>query len=78
MVDGLKPAVTPEGRPLAVRAMALLNPPETAVVTVDVPLDPGLTATEVGLAIKVKVGPTVSDTGAVWVTPPPLPEMSTE
>jgi len=40
MLVGLKPAVTPEGMPLAERATALLNPPETAEVIVDVPLLP--------------------------------------
>jgi hypothetical protein len=37
---GLKLAVTPPGSPLAERATALLNPPETAVVMLEVPLDP--------------------------------------
>jgi len=36
MVAGLKVAVTPDGRPLKERATALLNPPETAVVMVEV------------------------------------------
>jgi hypothetical protein len=37
MLVGLNAAVTPVGKPLAERATALLNPPETADVIVDVP-----------------------------------------
>jgi len=40
---GLKLTVTPVGAPLAVRAMAESNPPETAVVIVEEPLDPTTT-----------------------------------
>ena len=56
MVDGLKPAVTPEGRPLADKAMAPLNPPEMAGVMVVVPLAPCCTVTVVGFAESEKVG----------------------
>jgi hypothetical protein len=56
MVDGLKLAVTPEGRPLALSETALLKPPEIAVVMVEVPLDPCTTLTEVGLAVSEKLG----------------------
>ena len=77
MVAGLKLAVTPEGMPLADRAMELLYPPETAAVMVDVPLDPCCTVTEPGLAVSVKLGvepeDTVSEIGVVCVTPPPVP-----
>jgi hypothetical protein len=77
MLDGLKPAVTPEGKPPADRAMALLNPPEIVAVIVDAPLDPGCTVTELGLAVSVKLGVplevTVSATVVVCVTPPPVP-----
>jgi hypothetical protein len=37
---GLNAAVTPEGSPDADRAIAALNPPETAVVMVDLPVLP--------------------------------------
>ncbi len=47
---GLKVTVTPEGSPLAESAIAELKPPETAVVTVHVPVLPAMTATEVGEA----------------------------
>ena len=40
MDDGLKLTVTPVGWPLAVKAIAASNPPETAVVMVEVPLAP--------------------------------------
>ena len=53
---GLKVAVTPEGSPLAVSAIALLKPPEIAVVTVEVPLEPCTTLTAVGLAVIEKLG----------------------
>jgi len=53
---GLKLTVTPVGWPLAVKAIAELKPPETAVVIVEVPLLPCTTETEVGEAEMVKVG----------------------
>jgi len=62
MDAGLKPTVTPVGWPLAVKAIAESNPPETAVVMVEVPLLPCTTETEVGEADMVKAG--------VWVEPP--------
>jgi len=65
--------------PLADKAMALLNPPEGAVVIVVVPLAPGCTETEFGLAVSVKLGvpppETASETVVVWVSPPPVPVM---
>src|SRR4051812_28344467 len=56
---GLKEAVTPAGRPEAESEMALLKPPETAVVIVEVPVPPCATETEVGEAEIVKSGVTV-------------------
>lgn len=53
---GLKPTVTPVGAPVEVSAMAELNPPETAVVIVEVPLLPTTTETDVGDAEMVKAG----------------------
>lgn len=55
MVDGLKAAVTPVGRPLADRATALLNPPDTVDVIVEVPLAPCFTVTDAGLSERAKV-----------------------
>jgi hypothetical protein len=56
MEDGLKLTVTPDGAPDAVRATAELNPPETAVVIVELPLLPAATETAVGDAESVKAG----------------------
>ena len=74
---GLNAAVTPVGRPDAERAIAALNPPETAVVMVDLPVLPCVTETEVGEAESVKAGTgaevTVSEMVAVCVIPPPVP-----
>jgi hypothetical protein len=74
--------VTPEGAPLDDREMALSNPPEMAAVMVDVPLAPGATLTEVGLAVNVKLGEepevTVRETAAVCVMPPPAAVMVME
>jgi hypothetical protein len=53
---GLKLTVTPLGAPEAVRAMAELNPPEIAVVIVELPLLPATTETDEGEAEIVKAG----------------------
>ena len=77
MDAGLKVAVTPAGAPDAVRAIAELNPPDTAVVMVETPLFPCATETEVGEAASVKAGlaaaVTVSEIVADSVSPPPVP-----
>jgi hypothetical protein len=71
---GLKATVTPAGWPLADRAIAELKPPETVVVTVDMPLAPGATETEAGDADWANAGTTtVSETLVVCVRPPPVP-----
>ena len=71
---GLKETVTPDGMPLADSAMAELKPPETAVLTVHVPVWPATTETEVGEADMVKAAAlTVRVTDVVCVTPPPVP-----
>ena len=72
---GLKLTVVPEGTPLADRLMALLKPPLTVVVMVEVPWAPCATLTEVGAALMVKLGGvvTVSVTLVVCWIPPPLP-----
>lgn len=65
---GLKVALTPVGWPVAERAMAELKPPETVVLSVEVPLLPCTTETDVGEAASVKAGTgadvTVSETVA--------------
>lgn len=53
---GLKLTVTPDGWPEADKAIAELNPPETAVVIVEEPLPPCTTETEPGEAEIVKDG----------------------
>jgi hypothetical protein len=63
---GLKVTVTPLGWPLADKAIAELNPPETVVVIVDVPLLPCTTETEVGEVEMVKFG--VAEAVTVSVT----------
>ena len=77
MEEGLNAAVTPVGRPDAVRATAELKPPDTVVVRVDLPVLPCATETDVGEAASVKAGTgaeeTVSETVAVCVIPPPVP-----
>jgi hypothetical protein len=52
----LKLTVTPVGAPDVVRATADSNPPETAVVIVEVPLLPTVTETEAGDAEMARAG----------------------
>ncbi len=52
---GLKPAVTPDGRPLAARLMLSALPETRAVLIVLVPDAPWATETEVGLALMEKL-----------------------
>jgi hypothetical protein len=77
MEAGLKAAVTPVGSPDADNAIAELNPPDTVVVMVEVPLLPWTTETAVGEAASVNAGEaadvTVSEIVAVCVMPPPVP-----
>src|SRR5271157_3782022 len=75
IVAGLKLTVVPEGMPEADRLMALLKPPLTVVVMVDVPGLPWTTLSEAGEAESAKLGgaTTVSVTVAVCWIPPPLP-----
>ena len=71
---GLNAAVAPVGSPDALRAIAALKPPETAVVMVLVPWYPWATETEAGEAVMVNAGTvTVRDTVAVCVSLPPVP-----
>ncbi len=68
---GLNETVTPVGCPDAVNAIAELNPPDTAVVIVEVPLFPCTTETEVGEAEIVKLGVGVPEASAL-IKPAPL------
>lgn len=47
---GLNAAVTPEGRPDAENVTAESNPPATATVMLDVPVEPWVTETLLGFA----------------------------
>ena len=77
MEVGLKLTVTPLGWPVADKAIDELNPPETDVVIVELPLLLTTTETEVGEAEMVKVAGTeavtVRLTVVVLVRPPPVP-----
>lgn len=53
---GLKPTVTPVGWPVAIKAMAELNPPVTVLVMVEVPWLPCATETDEGEAERLKPG----------------------
>ena len=71
---GPNEAVAPAGSPDALRPIAELKPPETAVVILLVPLNPRATDNDVGEAAMVNAGAeTVRDTVAVRVIPPPIP-----
>jgi hypothetical protein len=71
---GPNEAVAPAGSPDALRPIAELKPPETAVVILLVPLDPRATHNDAGEAAIVNAGAvTVRDTVAVCVIPPPIP-----
>lgn len=65
----LKVTVTPAGAPDAVRVTAELNPPETAVVTVEFPLLPAATESAVGEAEIVKAGVCVEDPVRALIRP---------
>ena len=76
IVFGLKLTVIPVGAPVADRLIALLKPPLTAVVMVDVPWLPRAMVRDAGEAEIVKLGPvTVSVTVVVRWIRPPLPVM---
>ena len=75
IVCGLKPTVVPVGTPEADRLIALLKPPLTVVVMVDVPWLPCVTEREEGEAemLKVDAAVTVKVTVVLCCVPPPLP-----
>jgi hypothetical protein len=66
---GLKLTVTPLGAPDAVRVTAELNPPEIAVVMVEVPLPPWVTERDAGEAEMVKGGVCVVDPVSAAIRP---------
>ena len=74
---GLKLPVTPDGKPVADKAIDALKPPEMAVVTTAYPLWPRRREPDVGDTEMVKAplpgAVTVSRTVAVCVIPPPVP-----
>jgi hypothetical protein len=75
IVLGLKLTVVPLGAPLADKLMALLKPPLTVVVIVEVPELPCATLTEVGEPVSAKLAGTVTVRATVvlcWI-PPPVP-----
>lgn len=55
MLVGLKLTVVPLGAPEADKAIALLNPPLTVVVIVEVPCAPCITFREAGDGVTVKL-----------------------
>jgi hypothetical protein len=77
MDAGLKLTVTPAGWPVADKATAELNPPETVTVRVAEPLLPCATEAEAGEGEMMKLGVperfTISVTVAVCIMPPPEP-----
>lgn len=54
--EELKPTLTPEGAPEAERVTAELNPLETVLVIVEVPLLPAATESDAGEAERLKDG----------------------
>jgi hypothetical protein len=66
---GLKPAVAPPGRPLALRLTAPLNPPVAVTVMVEVVLDPALIVGGVVAEIEKSTLFTTSEATVVWICP---------
>jgi hypothetical protein len=75
MVEGLKLAVAPVGRPETVKATSPLNPFSAVLLTEYVVLPPTTTACVAGVAVKAKPGTgiTVSVTLVTCVTEPAVP-----
>ena len=60
--DEANDAVTPDGRPDAVKATVPVKPPTGVTVIVDLPLEPCATETPLGEAERLKSGATVAET----------------
>ena len=73
---GLKPAVTPVGRPVALRVTLPLKPPAGTTVMVLVPVLPAAMVSELGLAVRVKLGPTGPVSALMRAAPFGLPQPS--
>ena len=75
MLVGERPAVTPLGSPLTDNATADLNPLNAAVVSVmgAVPPVEAVTVEALGASVKLGAPVTISASGAVRVSPPPVP-----
>ena len=74
MDAGLKPAVTPVGRPDADKAIAELKPFRAVVVIVEVPLLPCNTESEVGEAEREKLAPAAPANALIRPVPFGLPQ----
>jgi hypothetical protein len=71
---GLKPAVVPDGRPLALRVTLWATPLVMAVEMVEFALPPGVALTLLGLApMEKSEAVTVRLTGVEWVALVPVP-----
>ena len=70
---GLNVALTPEGRPETVREIAELNPPLTVVESVLLPEVPCVMLSEVGEAVRLKLGVTCCQTSVMAAALAALP-----
>lgn len=75
ILAGLKPTVTLDPSPEAERLMDELNPPLTAVMSVVLPDEPRVIASDVGLAMIVKVGVAPGIVSVTVVVSTVLPEV---
>ncbi len=71
---GLKPAVTPLGRPVAFRATLPLKPPAGTTVIVLVPWAPGAMVSVFGLAVRLNDGPAGPVSASMRADPFGLPQ----
>ena len=71
---GLNPAVTPLGRPVAFKVTLPVKPPAGTTVMVLVPCAPGAMVRELGLAVRLKDGPTGPVRALMRLAPFGLPQ----